>query len=859
MVDEPANPRPVQVFLDTKSFIGPVEPQEFRGGNRDFFKDNDRGFAVHKAKIRARLNGISRAMRERNDPAGFVRVQMRENALGKSYRPLGSLFTQRHGFALVGAGRIGEMYFQATPGALDRLDELVEQKAELIPRLALNKKTEELEPRVSGYRSEVGAIDEIVLHDGSDRISFSAREAVEWMAQPNIIGGYLVELFRPNAHVASHEISTLVERLRVAFSNLPSGVRLRPFVQYDGSDHFGVSSLVFSVELLGDKRIQDIRLPFDERPIAVRDSALVSAPSRADGSLDLQPEHHQAFLELVSEQALIRSVDLPPFVEAAPAATSTIVASPTVSTPIAARSYPTVGIIDGGVAATPELIPWCAGDAGLVAVADRDESHGTFIAGLLVAGSALNPHLAGRLEPEGCKFYDLDIFPRRELRQRYFGGDIEYFFDLLDEKIKLAKRDHRVRVFNFSFGLRVASSQFGYTAVASRLDRIARINDIILIVSAGNLRAGETRPAWSSRPNEVVAMLAAFGSGAQRITPPAEHLLGLTVGAINPLGIAGCEPFLPTSYTRRGPGIGGARKPDLAHFGGVEANTASSNRTGLASLSATGQCVENCGTSFAAPGVAATVATLDHRLEHAQPRELLLALPIHRAKRGSALEHSALRHISREFVGFGLAPICDEILADDPYAITLVFSESLLERQKLEFPFAWPAGLVSDTGSCRGRVDLTLAYTPPIDADHKDEAQRVQLEAHLSQEVVDLESQEVGWESRLTQDGAGVPQGMNKTERYLLTTGLKWSPAKRYFAKMPNGRGKSSNWKLSLDALVRAGASYPVEGVPFALIMTISDPKRSAPIHDAVRNSLQAQGLNIADITVAHRIRPRRS
>jgi hypothetical protein len=100
---------------------------------------------------------------------------------------------------------------------------------------------------------------------------------------------------------------------------------------------------------------------------------------------------------------------------------------------------------------------------------------------------------------------------------------------------------------------------------------------------------------------------------------------------------------------------------------------------------------------------------------------------------------------------------------------------------------------------------------------------------------------------------------MIKTERYLLMTGLKWSSIKRYGTNMPQGRGKSSNWKLCLDSLTRAGARYPAEGVPFALIMTISDPKENTPIHDAVRNNLQAQGLTIADITVAHRVRQRNS
>ena len=75
---------------------------------------------------------------------------------------------------------------------------------------------------------------------------------------------------------------------------------------------------------------------------------------------------------------------------------------------------------------------------------------------------------------------------------------------------------------------------------------------------------------------------------------------------------------------------------------------------------------------------------------------------------------------------------------------------------------------------------------------------------------------------------------------------------------MPRGRGSSSNWTFTLDAQTRAGAQFPADGVPFAAIMTISDPKETQPIHDAIRNSLQLQGHALADIMVAHRIRQSR-
>ena len=857
MAERKIEPRPVQVFLDTKKFIALEEPTDFGGSNKDFYKDNDRGFAEQKQRIRHTLTSISGGMRATRKPAGFMRVQMREDAFGKSYRPLGSLFTRSHGFAHVGGGRIGEMIFQATPQALERLGEIIEERAELTPRIVINKKTDLPEPRVSNYRSEVGAIAEMVLHDKLDRVSFSAADATEWFRNGNTLGGYLVELFRPMATQAPEAVRTLVSELRRALEQVPGGIFVRPFLSLDDTSRFGDPPLAITVQLLADSSTHLVDLPFGATGTPAMQATEQGRVRTPLGALNLNEADHQAFLDLLSEQALVRSVELPPIVEAAPASVAASTVSPSLPAPTGSTIYPVVGIIDGGVASIPALRPWCIGDAGLIPLQDRDERHGTFIAGLVAGAYMLNPHAATYFEPSGCKFYDLDLFPKRELRQTYYGGDVDYLFDVLEEKIKIAKAQHNVRIFNFSFGLRVLGQRFGYSHYADRFDRIARTNDVILVISAGNLPQGGGRPTWPANHVEAVTMLAGFGAD-QRISQPAEHLLGVTVGAVNPPGMRGHEAHLPTTYTRRGPGVGGARKPDLCHIGGVEASAASGNRTGLTSFAVNGDCVENCGTSFASPSVAATIATLDQRLEYSQPRELLMALPVHRARRAKPLTHSSLRHVSRDFVGFGHAPVADTLLLDNPYAITLVFSDTLLRKQKLEFPFTWPAALVTVNGSCRGNIELTLAYTPPIDPDHKDEAQRVELEAFIHQEDIDPVTGEATWISRLMQDGSGVPPGMNKTERYMLATGLKWTPIKRFYANMPQGRGNNSNWRLSLSSLTRAGATYPDTGVPFCLILTLSDPNLTTPIHDNVRNTLINQGLNVADILVAHRVRPRK-
>lgn len=847
MPDSPSELRPIQVFLDAKRFIDVPEVKPHPQSKTDFFAGNDRGFAEHKSRMKNRVTSMATSMRAQTQPGAFIKVRQRELALAKSHRPLGSLFTPGNRFALVGAEKIGELLFQATPVALERLAALIETKAELKPPQKLNKRTGQVEPNPSPFRTELSGIEEIQMYAPSDRVTFSANDALEWMRQPNAIGGYLVELFRPDHLIGPEAVNAMVKALRVSLEALKGGILVRPILPSTSSTDFGEPGLILSVQLIRDDR-RLLELPFAENGDAAT-MVEASLPQHMSGvEADLSPKRHAELLQVLAEQPLVRSVDLPPILETTPASVGTNLGAFALSQPRAGVDYPTVAIIDGGVNAAA-LGKWCVGDAGLVPATDRNEDHGTFIAGLLSAGHAMNPSLSADMEPVGCRIFDIDLFPKRELRNAYY-ADLEELFDVLDEKIKVAKKEHGVRVFNLSFSLGERLSRLAYSVQADRLDRIARANDVIFVVAAGNLKAN--RPPWPDKANDAVVMLASFGVDNHQITSPSEHLLGLTVGAVNPVGVVGHVPQLPTTYTRRGPGVGGSRKPDLAHYGGVSAGPES----GLVSLSSSGEAIHSCGTSYAAPLTASTVATLDQRLARQASRELLLTLPVHRAKRSPLLEERALQHIAREFVGFGIAPPAESILNDDPHSITLIFNETLLNKQRLEFEFAWPRSLVTPEGACRGRAEVTLGYTPPIDPAHREEAIRVQVDASLQQEKLYEKTGEVSWEGRLSSD-SGKRQGASSTESYLVRTGLKWSPLKRYQVTMPLGRGNTSNWRLGLGSLVRGGSPFPVDGVSFCLVLTISDLDRKATVREEMRQHLQGRGFVLADVTLAHRVRPR--
>lgn len=52
------------------------------------------------------------------------------------------------------------------------------------------------------------------------------------------------------------------------------------------------------------------------------------------------------------------------------------------------------------------------------------------------------------------------------------------------------------------------------------------------------------------------------------------------------------------------------------------------------------------------------------------------------------------------------------------------------------------------------------------------------------------------------------------------------------------------------------GGPVETQDYPFALTMTIADNTGSAAIHDGMHNEIIRRGFDLADITVAHGVRP---
>lgn len=311
------------------------------------------------------------------------------------------------------------------------------------------------------------------------------------------------------------------------------------------------------------------------------------------------------------------------------------------------------------------------------------------------------------------------------------------------------------------------------------------------------------------------------------------------------------KPQRPDAVLAAGPGLRAGVKPDLAHIGGAGSQHPKLGH-GLFSILPDGTIVDGCGTSYAAPLAAKTAAVLDHAIEGEVSRETLIGLLVHHAEMPTLLQDKALAPIAKHMVGFGMPPSADRILETGDHTITLVFASRIQRDQQINFRFQWPASLVGPEGKCRGRAKITLVSTPPLDARFGSEFVRVNINAVLQQEQANG-----GWKGRLEPLYLPSRREAPPIEAERIEHDLKWSPVKVLAKTFPQGVGPSSNWRLFVEYLTRAGEVMPEEGVPFTVIVTISDPDAEQPVFNDMRQNLQALGIQIADIRTAARITPR--
>lgn len=831
---------PIQIVLNPENY---EEAREAGGGGgrKDFFAHRDAEFAKHRAALTSQINTISGVLSAQSQgDVGFVKVILRREAWAKSHRPVASLFRSDR-TPVVGGGDLGVMIIEARPGTLRQVTAEI-AKAETHTEMRFNEQKQKDEPNPSARKSETGAIDRIELYGPADRRSFSVEEAVAWLSNPMTGSSYQVELFDSPPPRSGWDLLDAGHR-RLAESFIAG---------FNALDHG------LAVERLPNHRhkqpILSVRLDqSSDHPVLRLNETSLSERRRELAVFNPDVKRHARLLAFLDSHPLVRRIELPGIVvRATGAATPAPRTRPTNATiPIrdSRRTHPRLGIIDGGI--SEALSDWVIDRWDILADEDVDLAHGTFIGGLAAVGGALNGAETCP-EPDGAELVDVAVFPNERKAgafASYYPEGLPQFFDEMETAVSDARARHGVRVFNMSLNILQPAAPDRYSPHAARLDQIAETNNAVVFISAGNIQSQDLRAEWPADATTALANL--VNARNDGLLTPAESARNVAVAALNPPGHDGCLPFAPTRFSRRGPGLRAGVKPDLAHIGGAGTQHPVLGH-GLFSILPDGTIVDGCGTSYASPLAAKTAAVLDHAIEGEVSRETLIGLLVHHAEMPAPLQSKALAPIARHMVGFGMPPSADRILETGDHTITLVFASRIRRDQQINFRFAWPASLVGPGGKCRGRAKITLVSTPPLDARFGSEFVRVNINATLQQEKAGG-----GWKGRLEPLYLPPKREGPAIEAERIEHDLKWSPVKVLAKTFPKGVGPSSNWRLFVDYLTRAGEVMPEEGVPFTAIVTISDPDAKQPVFTDMRQNLQSLGAQIADIRTAARITPR--
>ncbi len=806
---------PVQVVLNSESYISMVPQQRLPMGNKDFYANNNQLFVEHKRNIISQLDEIAVAQMENPySKVNYIKVRMIHKALAKSHRPTGKLFTPQNYCKLIGGVHRGEMIFEVTPQSIAELKHDIEIHVEDEPILKLNKKTQEMEVAPSDWRCELGAIESVSIYSSEDKIGFTLAEAINQLENSN--GCFYIELFE--MPLREQLWDTLNADKLQLYNSLKEGLGSIPGVKIYKSAIRGSSNLL----IMRIDNTSASSVSFHNR---VKNPVHSVLPSISQD----QDKYKQVF-DLLTHHPLVRRVSAVPSLLNIPQPSFRIDSTELGEIPFPNKDgeYPIVAVVDNGI--SPIFADWTIATWDNIPQFMRDKNHGSFISGLLINGATWNPTIC--LEQNGCKVIDLCMLPAPGYFNRVYNHGIDTFIEELETAVSDIAASTHVRIFNLSMNIQCTRLNTEYGPLAQALDRIAEKNDIIFVISAGNLQC--PRSEWL--PEHKDNVLKINGRKDDIVYCPAESIRNLSVGALNPDGDG------LASYSCKGKGSTFGIKPDFVHKSGCGVQD-SIRGHGLFSVNKDGLLHSAAGTSFSAPLVAKTMAVVEKSISGHISRETLMALMVHNAEIPEAFKAKEYKGILDELIGYGLPTTADNILNGDEHSITLVFAGRIKSKQILSFRFAWPISLIKNN-KCTGSVRVTLVSTPAIDYSFGDEMIRENISVSLRQ--IQEDGNKRGMLKSKYQDDKSSNGHMYEWQ--LIESEQKWNPIKVYEKDFPRGTENKGAWFLEVEYQSRDGNLHSLDGVPFTVIMTIADPQHIAPVYNEMRQNVIAEGAQIADI-----------
>ncbi|MFZ6045675.1 S8 family peptidase [Pseudomonas sp. CR3202] len=377
---------------------------------------------------------------------------------------------------------------------------------------------------------------------------------------------------------------------------------------------------------------------------------------------------------------------------------------------------------------------------------EDDSGHGTAVAGIALYGdieACLSSNywspqlwlLSGKIlykDPHGETVFDIDTIETTLIHA------VEYFH-----------KEYNCRIFNLSIGnLNSPYDGRHIRGIAYILDNLARKLDVLFIVSAGNFGGSESPqiPANSWKAEYPGYLI----DDASVIIDPAPALNVLTVGSlarhnsnfdeqrypeINALSPA--SENQPSPFTRHGPSVRGAIKPEIVAPGGNLASPMrhadsqwKQDKRGLGVLTLHNEFVgrtllkEISGTSFAAPYVTHLAGRLLNEYPDASANLLRAMLVNHcnlphecvstftETERKQYSKSNNNRELPREIAGYGA--IDEDALYRSSDNTVLIYSEDVIEDDTHHFfELPLPASFLR-RGNATREIRVTLAHTPAV-------------------------------------------------------------------------------------------------------------------------------------------------
>lgn len=398
---------------------------------------------------------------------------------------------------------------------------------------------------------------------------------------------------------------------------------------------------------------------------------------------------------------------------------------------------PLVGLIDSGVrSAHPLLGPALEGVevlSGLFPDGEDESGHGTRVAGLILHGP-LDVALGRGVDLRPfCRLLSVRVLDRDSM----FPASVLWEKEL-EEAIRYCA-EQGASVINLSIGDDDSIYKAPRaTPVAALLDQLARDLQLVLVVSAGNVPVPDYATVDGDLPFKYWRELHEREDTA--LIDPAPSALALTVGGVcltraagglSSSEQAGLQPLgeqgWPSPFSRHGPGIAGAIKPELSAPGGsfaldpgipalVDDAELAVISTGGGDLGARDRLLEaGVGTSYAAPLVTRVAAAALARHPGISPnlvRALVLQSVSHppfTAELEGGTEGER-RNLVLDLVGHG-TPTIDDAIESRDHRVVLVSEASIQVDGVHIYEVPIPSSFF-ESGGTRD-VTVALAFDPP--------------------------------------------------------------------------------------------------------------------------------------------------